>query len=301
MNILITGGTGFIGTKLLERLNNSDNKVFVITRKKIRSSGNINYYSCDLKHFKLDEFMSYFSITSVDVIIYLAANIPTKQMNKETYIDAIRSTSIPFLNFISQVSKEVNRIIYASTIDVVGIPPEMNYSEDVTLNPISAYGYAKLFNEEFLNSVNHKKDKEHLILRFSQVYGPGESKIRLIPIFLDLVLNNNTFKLYGSGNEKRRFLYVDDAVEIIHESITKKTSGTYNIAGSEIISINHLIETTEKLLNKKIKIEKIPASDSFCNVPSIDRAMDELNYRPKFLINDGLSIVINSMLKEMNQ
>ena len=132
------------------------------------------------------------------------------------------------------------------------------------------------------------------MLRFSQVYGPNEPLVRIIPILLDAVVNDKCFKLYGTGNEKRRFLYVDDAVQAIVKAIDYPETGVFNIAGASSDSILDLINIAQKVYNKKLNIEKINVEcNTFDNIPDITKAEKMLGYVPEFTLEKGIEKIYN--------
>lgn len=284
--ILVAGGTGFIGKRCVQFLSELGCKISVITRRKYENVENIRYFTADL--FDINALRRLETDGDYDYAIYLAANIPLAGEKKETYLEAKCTTLDPLLNFCDLFLSKVKTIIYASSIDVLGDCDKVEYTEQEFINNPTPYGLAKYCGEFYIKIMSEKLGINYKILRFSQVYGPNEPIVRIIPILKKALLENTVFNLYTDGKEKRRFLYVDDAVQSILRCMLSDTCGVYNIAGNDIVSMIDLISKMEKVFDKKLHyniLNKIKGKD---NVPSIEMAKKELLYSPNFSVEMGL-------------
>jgi UDP-glucose 4-epimerase len=224
----------------------------------------------------------------------MAANIPLLGAKKENYEDAMYSTLVPFVKFAQSTLELAKKFIYVSSIDCVGIPSYTDYDENIKLNPYTPYAVAKLSGEKYIESMTQSKNIPLTILRFSQVYGPNEPLLRIIPILLDSIKNDKTFNLYGTGEEKRRFLYVKDAAKAVLCALNSNNTGIYNIAGASIESINELIAIVEKTYNKKLILNKIDCfHKTFDNIPSIENARKLIDYKPEYTLDLGIKEIYN--------
>jgi UDP-glucose 4-epimerase len=218
--ILIAGGTGFIGQKAAKTLANAGNICYILTRQDKKNTQNIYHIKNDLNTFDEKYFIKMQNkYGNFDAAIYMAANILTVNQKKETYIDAVYSTLMPTINFSQVIAPYIKQIVFTSSIDVVGIPKKYLYSENTDKQPITPYAASKLAGEVYLKSIAEQYCQNLTILRFSQVYGYDEPIVRIIPILLNAIQRNTIFNLYGEGKEKRRFLYLDDAVEAVSLAI----------------------------------------------------------------------------------
>ena len=288
--ILITGGTGFIGKRAVNILSQFGAVCYVITRRDIPDTDNIHYIKMDLSSSDTVQYEDLFNkYGEFDAAIYMAANIPVIGQKKETYAEAVSSTLIPLVQFAQNVCGRIKNFVYTSTIDIVGVPEKINYTEDCELNAFTPYGLAKLSGEFYMRRIAAATGTVLKMLRFSQVYGPNEPIVRIIPILLDAVKNDKCFKLYGTGNEKRRFLYVDDAVQAIVKAVEYPESDVFNIAGASNDSILDLINISQKVYNKKLNIEKINVEcKTFDNIPDITKAEKLLGFVPEFTLEKGI-------------
>lgn len=288
--ILLTGGTGFIGKELVRKLYDTDTKVYVLTRRDIKDDKNIRYIKCDLNVADETFYENFYSnYGNFDAIVYMAANIPTINDKKEDFSDAINSTLVPSVKFFQGIKQHTSKIIYISSIDVYGVPKNTDYDENESLNPFTPYAAAKLASEIYVKSIANFDKIPLTILRFSQVYGPNEPLVRIIPILLNCYRENKTFNLYGTGEEKRRFLYVKDAVQAVIKAIDSDKEGTFNIAGADNTSIRDLIEVCNKVYNIKLPINRITTSaKTFDNICNIDKSKKLLGYSPNYTLESGI-------------
>lgn len=293
-NILIAGGTGFIGKRFVE-IAKKEYNCFVFTRQDLKSEENVKYIKCDLKNLSqefIDELATKFNF---DAIVYMAANIPLMGQKKENYIDAMYSTLEPFVRFAQYTHKICKKFIYISSIDVVGIPKALEYDEKIELKPFTPYAVAKLAGEEYIKSIALTNNLDLTVLRYSQVFGENEPIVRIIPLLLDCIKNEKTFNLYGTGEEKRKFLYVEDAANAILCALKSNKTGIYNIAGKSTESIKELIEITQKVFNKKLDINNVEYNGiTFDNIPSCKTAK-EIGYEPKYTLEDSLRKIYDAI------
>ena len=287
--ILIAGGTGFIGKRLVCFLEKHKIGAYVITRQKLADTEYVKYLNADLSD--IEQLTRLGENVFFDILIYMAANIPLSGEKKESYFDASQSTLMPFINFCTAYVKNRCKLIYISSVDVLGAYEEFEFNEEALPNIATPYGLAKYCGEFYAKNICTKENADCLILRFAQVYGPDEPIVRIIPIIRNAILNGKRFELWTDGNEKRRFLYVDDAVQAIICGINSSERGIFNIAGSEVISMAELVALMEKSFETELNysiLNKIHGTD---NVPSIKKAVEKLNFAPEILLENGMSII----------
>lgn len=298
--ILLTGSTGFIGKVLVKLLLSEGFIVYAISRKKkISREKNLFYFNCDLRD--IDKNFSeriIKKIKKVDAIIYLAASITEFFEKKESMLEAKENTLDPFIRFIENFGCLTEKIIFTSTIDVYGIPNVINFKESAEINLISTYAIAKYCCEKYLEFYCKLNNKLYSIIRFSQVYGPNEPLVRVTPFIINAAMNDKVFNLKGSGKDKRRLLYVEDAAAGVIKALNKGKNGIYHIAGDEIVSVEDIIKTVEKILKRKLKIlQENKDNPTVDIVPDIEKAKKELNFNPEYSLEKGISSIINSFAK----
>lgn len=286
---LIAGGTGFIGTRCVELLEKIGCKITVLTRNLKNNTDNIFYKKADLtdleslKNLNIDEVFDY--------AIYMAANIPLAGAKKETYLEAKKTTLDPFVNFCDAFLGKIKSFVYISSIDVMGSYEKPYYTEDDSINNPTPYGLAKFCGEFYTEVMCKNHNIPYTILRFSQVYGPNEPIVRIIPILKNSLLNNKEFNLYTYGDEKRRFLFIDDAVQAILRACIIKEQGIFNIAGKDEVSMQELISIMEEVFDKKLDLHILNKIRGVSNIPSIEKAEKQLGFCPNFSVIKGMKVI----------
>lgn len=286
-NILITGATGFLGRHLVTLLEKSlpESKLFLLSRQdKIPISGKGEWITCDLSsHASVQSNKSI--LEKMNVVVFLAAQIPNYSNEKSFGIASNLSSLINLLPTL----KEANRIIFASTLDVYGQPTFLPITEEHPTNPLSYYGAGKLASEHFLNIFCNEHKILLSVLRFTQLYGPGEPVIKAIPSFIEAVLNNKQPVLLGDGTEKRDYLFIEDAADAILKALTKNAVGTFNIASGTATRISEVLNEINNISCRDlVAIRKNRIKPSVDIILSIDKAHKELGFTPKISLSEGL-------------
>lgn len=284
--ILLAGGTGFIGSRVVNFLESCGVQVVVLTRRDMADTLNTRYWNVDLSDYeklkersKQEEFYA---------AVYMAANIPLAGSKKETYYEAKCSTLDPFVNFCECFANKVSKMLYISSVDVLGACKEVGFRENVSPHVATPYGLAKYCGEFYVRNICEKFGIDYIIYRFAQVFGPNEPAVRIIPILKNALINDKEFMLYTDGTERRRFLYVEDAVQAVVRGLLSHKKGIYNIAGEEIITIHDLIILMEEIWDKKLKLSICNQMVGVDNVPCIEKANLELGFKPCYSIRQGL-------------
>lgn len=288
--IIITGGTGFIGKRVVDLLASNNISCYIITRNNYVDHNNIFYIKEDLNKLTETKCRSIIKkYGTFDAAIYLAANISKIGEKKENYMDANFSTLVPLVNFMEGFSPYIEKVVYTSSIDVIGTPEKKYYDETEETNPISPYALAKLCGEYYIKSITSKYEKKYCILRLSQVYGEFEPMVRVIPILLKTIKEGKVFSIYGKGEEKRCFLYVNDAAEAIFNALNYNYNDVFNIAGKSVDSINDLINIVKNIYGKDLKLNQTTSSIKiYDNIPSIEKAKKVLGFEPRYSLQEGI-------------
>lgn len=296
--ILITGGSGFIGTHLVKRLLDSENfDITVVDLMPPRVPG-AHFVKSDISD--LNTLKPY--LKDVDVVVHLAAMIGVdncdnnpKQVKKTNYSDTKKFIDLCIKN-------RVKRFIFASSSEVYGNCQEIPYREDIILNPISLYAKSKLKIEDYLRKKTSKMSVG--IVRFFNVYGPLQKNNFVVSTFIEAALQNIDINIFGDGNQSRCFTYVEDAVEGVEKLIE------YNKLPYEIINIGNPTETSIKDLAKTI-LECVSGSESKIvfkryggdvrgahleiarRVPSVIKAKELLGFTATTDLKSGIYNIIN--------
>tara|TARA_Y100000590_G_scaffold57842_1_gene60911 strand:- start:4036 stop:4902 length:867 start_codon:yes stop_codon:yes gene_type:complete len=286
-NILILGHTGYIGSSIYTKLkkNLKGVKIVGISSKKI----NLTNLSQSKKIKKL--------INKNTTLIICAAIKSDLGNSFGTYIKNIRIAE----NILSNIQDiHLNKIILFSSNAVYGVFKKNKLiTEKTPLYPDTFYGLAKVVTEKLFElSLNQHNKNKLIILRPTSIYGPNEKITPNTPSgHLKKILNNEKISLWGNGEEKRDFLFIEDLENIVLKLINKKFTGILNLATGESVSYADSIKKISKLLNKKIifykKTRTTKLVDKVYSTRKIKKHFPKYNFQK---LNKGLK----KILKEIN-
>jgi len=291
-NILITGGSGHIGTNLIKELIKRYEEVYVLEKSLNRElellikENKVKLISCDITDIGcLLKFKT--TLEKMDVILHLAAHVP-KTEDTDDLEEAIKTNLIGTINLIKQL-KENSKFIFISTCEVYGIPKNKIINENHPLDPLSYYGASKAAAEAFLR-VYTKKNKINLtVLRLTNVYGPGETINRAVPNFIKAVIKGESPTIYGDGLDKRDLIYIDDVIAYILVAIEKSKNSIYNIATGKSHTIKEIAKKIIKLAGTKVELKfKSSRKIKMDYIFDVSKIKKDLGYVPKTDINEGL-------------
>jgi ADP-L-glycero-D-manno-heptose 6-epimerase len=291
-SILITGGTGFIGSNIVKYFKEKNYNIVVIDRtiKEHNKYNNIDYLTFDLKeHEKINYFLKDYNF---DYIFHEGAIVDTTYNNDDIY--EINSNAINSL--IKLAEKSDAKLIYASSCAVYGntqIPNKVNCNEV----PLNKYGESKLKQDIIVkNYLNNLEKRVPIVgLRYSNVYGNGEShKANMSSMIYKIneEIKTNSVNLFEYGEQKRDFVYIDDIVGYNVSSAFSKKVGIFNAGYGNSFSFNDLIRFFEIYYNKNIKVNFIKNPYNFYQNHTLCE-IDETLYKPIFDLKNG----INNYLK----
>jgi UDP-glucose 4-epimerase len=297
MNILVTGANGFLGKRLLARLGtNKKDTVYACANHadtRLPNPFGSDYHLDITNPISIDKCVS--NLNQIDTLIHLAAAVPKEKKDdnlKQMCAVNVQGTA----NLLYGLrKKKIKKIIYASTVEVYGMPQSPKpITELVAPNPVSYYGASKLAAENIVNIFAKELKITAFILRFSVMYGPLDPIKRAIPNFISEASQGNTLNVFGAG-QLRDYLYVDDAVQAIMQSLKSGTSGTYNIGSGKQTSIRQAASEIIKRINNKVTIHSFPNKNrSFHMVLDIQKAKKFLYFSPHFAFPDKLEELIAS-------
>ena len=306
MNILITGGAGFIGSHLSERLlEDSANEVTVIDNfddyyprelkeaniKDFIDNNNYTFYEADIN--SSDKLKRIFADNSFDIVIHIAAKVGVRNSIKNP-ISYAQTNIIGTLNLLECMKEyDVKKIIFASSSSVYGNSESDTFSEDLDISkPISPYAATKSSCEQFLYTYSHLYGINVVALRFFTVYGPKQRPDLAINKFVRCIKEDKPVTIYGNGDNVRSYTYISDIIDGIMAAIKydKSAFEIINLGGITTVSVNEMVETIEKVLGKKAMKEYLPmqAGDVNKTVCDITKAQKLLEYYPKISFEEGI-------------
>lgn len=294
--ILVLGGTGFLGKAFIDSVSGTDDLFFVITRNRdLADYGNVRYLCADIEN--VDSVEKIFKeIVECEVLIDMAALMPGKSSEVEGLADLDKYFSVNvqsrfrLLNF---AFSNLKRIVFVGSIDVYGKSVDGVYREDICPAPLTNYGLSKLAAEDFYRMYADIKGVELIILRPSQVYGVGDSPKKVIPIFIEKILNDLPIKLIGGGESVRTYLNLRDFVAALILAMNSHVCGVFNVAGGEQVAVRQLVDYVEKLSGKKAIVEELEGAVDR-QVVDISKATSVLRFVPKVMMEEGLKEILNN-------
>ena len=296
--ILVTGGAGFVGSHLCERLLNEGNEVFCLDNFFTGQKQNI-VHLLDNPYFELirhDVINPY--LIEVDEIYNLAC--PASPIHYQfNPIKTIKTSVMGAINMLG-LAKRVNaKILQASTSEVYGNPlvhpqPESYWGNVNPIGERSCYDEGKRAAETLFSDYHKQNNVKIKIIRIFNTYGPKmhPNDGRVVSNFIVQALKNQDITVYGEGNQTRSFQYVDDLVEgmIRMMGSTESFTGPINIGNPHEFTILELAEKVIKLTGSKSKIiyQPLPSDDPMMRKPDISLAKKELDWTPKIRLDEGL-------------
>ena len=304
MNLIVTGGAGFIGSNLSEKLLTEGHNVICID--------NFNeYYDPSIKRrnielLKSDRFKLYegdildknfleevFFENKIEIVIHLAAMAGVRPSIDNPF-NCYNVNVIGTLNVLEVMKKfNVNKMVFASSSSLYGNNEKLPFSEgDNVDNPISPYAASKKSGELLCYTYSHLYKFNINCLRFFTVYGPKQRPDLAIYKFTKALLNHEPIHFYGNGSTRRDYTHVNDIVHGIINALEKLDGyNVYNLGESSTISLLDLIRLLEKYTEEKAEIIYLPmqAGDVMQTYADISKAKVNLAYLPKVSIENGLN------------
>ena len=314
MNVLLTGGAGFIGSHLCERLLADGHDVCVLDcfndyydpqlkRANVESlAGHARFQLVegDIRDAELVE--SLFAESKFEGVVHLAAmpGVRPSVQNPAKYFDINLNGTIVLLEAARKV--EGIRFVFGSSSSVYGMSDRLPFSEDdLDLKQVSPYASSKRAGELICYTYHHLYGLPIAALRFFTVYGPRQRPEMAIAHFTGKIHAGEQLPLYGDGSALRDFTHVSDIVDGTVRALERcEGFRIYNLGESRTITMLELIETIGKALGVEPKIDFLPASAG--DVPAtwadVSRAKDELGYDPSMPIEEGIQDYVTWFLRE---
>ena len=263
INILITGGAGFVGSNLAEKLSENDHYNVTIvdnlsTGSKDKIPHRCNFIKCDVNNYNdISQIMLKYKF---DYVFHYAAIVGVKR-TQESPISVFED--IKGFDNIMMLSKNtgVKHVYFSSSSEVYG--ESESYPQSVDSTPLNAkfpYAIVKSLGESYLKSYNQEHGLDFTIFRFFNTYGPKQSQDFVMSKFINLALNNNDITIYGDGSQTRTFCFVKDNIDTCIKIFEEKLliNKTINLGGGIETTILELAETIIKLTGSDSKIIFLP-------------------------------------------
>ena len=297
MKMLVTGGAGFIGSHLVDKLLEQGYEVIGIdcfTDYYSREIKEKNILSAlNHKNFELiaEDILEMERYPEVDYVFHLAAQAGVRASwgkSFEIYTRKNIEATQRLLEFYKE--HEIKKIVYASSSSVYG-DAELPMKEETILKPVSPYGVTKLAGENLCYLYWKNYGVPVTSLRYFTVYGPGQRPDMAIHKFVSAILNGEEITVYGNGAQTRDFTFVDDIVEATILAAKGNIVGeVFNVGGGSRISVNELIGIMENIIGRKAKVKYVAKQkgDVRDTLADITKTTRLLKWTPKIKIDEGL-------------
>ena len=311
MNIVITGGSGFVGSYLCEKLINDGHKIIVIDNLLTGSTENINDL-LDNENFSFIErdVRDHIEIEDkVDYVLHFASAASPKAYTEHP-VNTLKAGSVGTINTLGLAKKHSAEYLLASTSEVYGDPLISPQNEEYwgNVNPNgerSMYDEAKRFAEAAVATYSRSYGLKTKIVRIFNTYGPRMqlNDGRVVTNFIVQALRNENITIYGDGTQTRSFSYVEDTVAGIISLMNSTEYDVFNIGNPNEMTVGQLAEKIIKLTDStsEIKYLELPNDDPKQRKPDITKAKTKLNWEPKVNLDEGLAKTISWVEEQLSK
>lgn len=295
MNILVTGGAGFIGSHVVRRLLEEGHTVHVVDNLSGGQAENVPAEAVlHVMDIRDDTVEALFARERFPVMIHLAAQMDVRKSVEDPFFDADVNV-LGFLNLIEAGRKNgLQQVIFSSTGGAIYGEPEYTPQDEThPLRPLSPYGITKLITEKYLLFYWKTYKILPVILRYANVYGPGQrsgGEAGVVAIFTRQMLNGQAPIIYGDGTQSRDYVYVDDVVEANMQALHSSQAGTYNVGTGLETSVNTLFDSLRRVIG--VSVEPTYGArregEQQRSVLAVTRIQTALGWSPRVNLLEGL-------------
>jgi UDP-glucuronate 4-epimerase len=317
MNFLVTGGAGFIGSHVCERLLQEGHSVWALD--------DLNpFYSPDIKKSNLEEIRSFgkpfefvhgdlteprvvedlFQAAKFHQVIHLAARAGVRPSLEEPAL--YQRVNVEGTALLLEAARRhgVKKMTIASSSSVYGVNSKVPFSEsDPIFHPISPYAASKLACEALGHVYHHVYGMDIVMLRFFTVYGPRQRPDLAIHKFARLILKGLPIPVFGDGSTARDYTFIEDILQGVI-ACTKKEFGyeVFNLGESRTVTLSQLIETLERTLGKRAAIDRKPTQpgDVPLTCANVNKAREQLGYKPQVALEEGIPKFVDWLRQKGN-
>src|SRR5262245_2392557 len=306
MKVLVTGGAGFIGSHLVDRLVQEGHEVIVVDNLYTGKRRNINraarFYKLDIQSWRVERI---FRNERPNVVMHLAAQMDVRKSVEDPMFDA-QVNVLGTLNILQQSVKHgVRKIVFSSSGGAIYGEQELYPAPEThPLKPLSPYGLSKLCGEQYLSYFQRIGGLQVVSLRYANVYGPRqdpEGEAGVVAIFIQKLLNNEQPVINGNGRQTRDFVYVEDVVEANLAVMGSETESVYNVGTGVETSVNDLFRIVVQHTGSPCKEVHGPAKkgEQLRSVIDSSKLRQELSWEPRMALTEGLKRTVEFFRERM--
>ncbi len=295
MKILVTGGAGFIGSHLVDRLLLEGHEVTVVDNLSTGKRKNLNkaagFYKMDIQNRRLERV---FRNERPSMVMHLAAQMDVRRSVEDPVFDA-QVNILGTLNLLEQAFRHGTRkVVFSSSGGAIyGEQDAFPAPETHPTRPLSPYGISKLSGEHYLAYYERVSGVQFVSVRYANVYGPRqdpEGEAGVVAIFIQKLLKGEQPVINGNGRQTRDFIFVEDVVEANLAVMGQEVHGIYNVGTGEETTINSLFSLLKELTNADCQEIHGPAKKGEQSRSVVDstKIRQELGWDPRVPLKEGL-------------
>ena len=303
-SILVTGGAGFIGSHLCERLLRLGHRVTIVDSlddyytpqlklanlDEVRHAGDFEFFPVDIRDS--GSLQEVFEKTRPEAVVHLAARAGVRPslLNPDLYVSVNVHGTLNLLELSRKCG--VHRLVFASSSSVYGQANHVPFAEDDPVTkPLSVYGATKIAGESFGFAYSHLYPLSVVCLRIFTAYGPRQRPDLAIRKFAQLIEEGKEVPLFGDGSMQRDYTYIDDVVAAFERALAYHGSfEIFNLGNSRPVRLDYMVQTLEETLGKKAVREQLPSQpgDMLVTYADLTKSRRLLGYDPKVGFEDGI-------------
>ena len=299
VKVLVTGGAGFIGSHLVDRLVQEGNQVIAMdnlsTGKRQQVNKKATFYKMDIRNERIERV---FRTERPLILVHLAAQMNVRYSTENPGFDADVNI-LGTLNLLEHAVKNgVRKVSFASSGGAIyGEQEVFPAPESHRTDPLSPYGISKLAGEKYLAYYEKEMGLRSVSLRFANVYGPRqepEGEAGVVAIFSKLMLNGGQPIVNGTGKQTRDFIYVDDVVESIMTTLGEEVQGTFNVGTGQESTVNECYAIIKTLTNSSCKelFGAAKKGEQLRSVLDIRKLQEQFGWEPQVSLSEGLKSTV---------
>lgn len=300
MKVLVTGGAGFIGSHLVDRLILEGHEVAVVDNLSTGKRKNVNrraeFYKVDIQSSRVQRV---FRNERPSVVMHLAAQMDVRRSVKDPVFDA-QVNILGTLNILEQAFNHGTRkVVFASSGGAIyGEQDVFPAPETHATRPISPYGISKLCGEHYLSYYQRMSGMQVVSMRYANVYGPRQDpfgEAGVVAIFIQKMLSGEQPVINGNGRQTRDFVYVDDVVDANLAVMGQGVQGVYNVGTGTETTVNELFTMLQELTGSSSREVHGPArkGEQIRSVVDPMRVRKDLGWEPKVSLKEGLKRTVD--------
>ena len=303
---LVTGGAGFIGSHMVDRLLEEDYRVIIVDDLSSGKLKNLNHQA-SFHHMSINQpsLVDVINKERPDLVFHMAAQSSVTRSIKEPILD--NEVNVLGTLRLLEASRRagVEKIIYSSTGGALyGEPEEVPCPDDALVAPISPYGMSKYMAEQYIEFYFRQYRLNFTTLRYGNVFGPRQDphgEAGVIAIFISAMLSGKRPQIFGDGNQARDFISVYDVVEANMAAIYRGHQSAMNIATGELTSVNQIYDMLREITGFRWNAEYNSARAGDVYRISLDcaRAAEQLDWAPRTSLPDGLAKTVEFLRSTM--